>query len=143
MAVFGKYDQFPVDLVSGIHDFDTHTINIALSNRAPVQATDATLTTATQIASGNGYATDGKTCTFGSATKITGGVRLVMGDPGVWTGGPAAMAQLQYAIMFNLTSASDSLICNWNYGSAIIVGIGETLTVDLDGTNGIFTILAS
>lgn len=140
MATYAKYEVFVEDLIEGVHDFDGHTFHVALTNTAPNLATNELLAQATELTTTGGYTAGGNPTTI--TTSRAGGTAKVVGtDPTVWTGSGAGFT-FSHAILFNQSTAikADPLIANWPYGSSQLVGVGETLTVDFDATNGIFTI---
>lgn len=141
MATFNKYNCFVENLAEGVHNLQSDTLKIMLSNTTPA-ATNAVRTGAEEIVSGNGYLSGGLTATVSSSAQTGGFYKLILNDPGVWTGGPSAMNQFRYCILYNdtPTSPADPLIGYWDYGSAVTLNSGETFTVDLDQTNGVITI---
>jgi hypothetical protein len=130
MAAFVKYDQFVEDMGAELHNLASDTLRIALTNTAPTVATDAVLADITEIADGNGYTsgTSGEVTT--TTWSETAGTATLAGDDTVFTAAGGAIAQFQYAVLYNDTSASNSLIGYWDYGSAIDLANGETFTVD-------------
>ena len=130
MAAFVKYDQFVEDMGAELHNLASDTLRIALTNTAPTVATDAVLVNITEIADGNGYTsgTSGEVTT--TTWSETAGTATLAGDDTVFTAAGGAIAQFRYAVLYNDTSASDSLIGYWDYESAIDLANGETFTVD-------------
>jgi hypothetical protein len=59
----------------------------------------------------------------------------------LWTASGAGFTA-RYAVLFNdtPTSPADPLIGYWDYGSSFTLAAGETFTVDLDQSNGLFTV---
>ena len=106
---------------------------------APDAAADAVKADLAEISAGNGYSAGGNATTI-TTSETTGTAKVVGTDPTTWTGTGGAIAQFRYAVFYNDTSASDNLISWWDYGSAVDVLTGETFTVDLDGSAGIFTL---
>jgi hypothetical protein len=51
-----------------------------------------------------------------------------------------AIAQFRYAVLYNSTAASGNLIGWWDYGAEVNLTNGNTFTVALDQTNGVFTL---
>ena len=130
MATCVFYDQFMEDLGAELHDLANDNLFIALTNTALTVATDAVLADITEIADGNGYLT-GTNGAVGSVTwSETAGTATLAGDDVVFTASGGAIAQFQYAVLYNGSGASDPLICYWDYGSAVDVAVGETFTVD-------------
>ena len=137
MAAFNKYQKGVEALVEGINA-GSDAWKVALSNRTPVVATDATLTDAVEISSGNGYTAGGNVATTSSSTQTGGTYKLVLTSPATWTATGGSMGPFQYAVLYD--STTNNLIGYWDYGSAVTLAIGESFTVVLDGTNGVFTV---
>ena len=139
MAAFVFFQKFSEDFAGGIHDFDTHVFKFYLSNAAPDVAADLVKADMAEITAGNGYTTGGNASTI--TLSRTGDTTTVLGtDPATWTAAGGTIGPFRYAVFYNDTSASDSLIGYYDYGSAITLQIAETFTIDLHATNGIFII---
>lgn len=128
--------QFTKDLVDGLHDFDAHTFKVALTNTAPVN-TNTVLANITQVSNGNGYTTGGTATSM--STSTSSGTAKVTGTDVVFTASGGSVGPFRYAVLYNDTSASDSLMSWWDYGSSVTLADTETFTVDFDATNGIAT----
>lgn len=135
MASFVKIDQFAEDMALGVHDLDSDTLKIALTNTAPTVATDATLSDITEIAAGNGYTAGGNTVA-NNAYSETSGTGTLTGDDVVFTASGGAIATFRYAVVYNdtPTTPADPLIGYWDYGSAVDLAVGESFTVDFDAS---------
>jgi len=97
----------------------------------------ATLTNdITEIAAGNGYATNGQSVTVTSSAQSSGLYTLIASDVN-WTATPSAMAAFRYAVLYNDTSTSDKLIGYIDFGYSITLSAGQTFTIDLDQTSGL------
>jgi hypothetical protein len=143
MATFNKYNQFVQDLASGVHQLQTgttHVLKVALSNTAP-SATHSLLSQVTELTTTGGYTAGGISVGTITGAQTSGTFKLTGGTDPVWTGSGAGFTA-RYAILYNdtPTSPADPLIGWWDYGSSVAIGVGETLTVDLDQTNGILTL---
>lgn len=143
MATFNKYQQFVADLASGVHQLQTgtsHVLKVALSNTAP-SATHATLSQVSELTTGGGYTAGGISVGTITGSQTGGTFKLVGGTDPVWTGSGGGFTA-RYAILYNdtPTSPADPLIGWWDYGTSVTIAAGETLTVDLDQTNGILTL---
>ena len=140
MAAYNKYQQFVEDLCRKVHNLDTDTLKIALTNTAPNAATHKVLADMSEIGPGNGYSTGGNTATFSSGTQTAGTFKLVLADVTFTAAGN--MNAFQYAVLYNATPSSPlkPLICWFDYGTAIVVTSGNSFTVDLDQTGGLFTL---
>jgi len=138
MAAYNKIQQFPKDLIDGVHDFDGHSFKVVLSNSATVN-TNTILANLTQISNGNGYTTGGAATTI--TTSVSSGTAKVVGSDVTWTAS-GSMGPFRYPTWYNDTPSSpaDPLIAWWDYGSSITLAATETFTVDFDASGGIFTI---
>lgn len=137
MATFNKYQTGVEALVEGINA-GSDTWKIALSNRTPVVATDTTLANAVEISAGNGYTAGGNAATTASSAQTSGTYKLVLNSPTAWTATGGSIGPFQYAILYD--STTNNLVGYWDYGSAVTLSTGESFTVSLDGTNGVFTV---
>ena len=144
MAAYNKINVFVEDIFQKVHDlFGTDDLlKIVLTNTAPV-ATNTILANITQVASGNGYTTDGED-TQNSGARSTGTFTLT-GTKVVWTAATGQMGPFRYIVLFNDTPSSplNPLIGWWDHGASVTLEIGETFTVkfnDGDPTGDIFTL---
>ena len=137
MASFNKYQKGVEALMEAINA-QTDTWKVALTNRAPVVATDATLTDATEISAGNGYTAGGNTAAVSSSSQTGGVYKLILTSPATWTCSGVSMGPFRYAVLYD--STTNNLIGYWDYGSAVTLLLSETFTVSLDGTNGVFSV---
>lgn len=136
MASFVKYYKGTEALVEGINA-GSDTWKVALTNRAPVVATDATLSDASEIAAGNGYTAGGNTAAVSSSAQTSGTYKLVLSSPATWTAS-GSVGPFRYAVLYD--STTNNLVGYWDYGSSITMASGDTFAVTLDGTNGVFTV---
>lgn len=141
MATLTKFQKFIEDLHKGVHNFtsdSTCTPTLALSNaaNAPV-ATNTVLANLTQISYTN---LSSRVITGISANHTLGVVKLLATDL-VLTAAGGAVAAFRYLSIYNddPTSPADPLIGFYDYGADQVLNDTETLTVDFDGTNGIWT----
>lgn len=138
MTAFNKFQQFVEDLGKEVHQLDSDTLKVMLTNVAPV-ATNAVKADLTEITAENGYAAGGTAVANQDYEQTTGTAKLV-GDDVVFTASGGTIGPFRYAVLYNDTSASDSLIGWWDYGSEVTLAASETFTVDFDGTSGILTV---
>lgn len=140
MASYNKFNVFTKDLVEGKHNFASNTFKVMLTNTAPV-ATNSVKGDLTDISAGNGYTAGGTATTITTATSS--GTAKVTGTDIVFTASGGSIGPLRYAVLYNdsQTSPAKPLIAWWDYGSSITLNDTETLTVDFDNTNGIFTVV--
>jgi len=101
-----------------------------------VNAADTTFTSGTtDLATGGGYTAGGKPVSTTSAAQTGGTYKLVLASPAVWTATGAGFT-FRYAILWDSTTSTP--VAYWDYGSSQAVAAGETVTVTLDATNGVF-----
>jgi len=123
-----KYHCFVQDVGRKLHNLDTDTLKIALTNSAPNAATHTTIGDVTQVANGNGYTTGGTAVANQDYTQ-TAGVGTLIGDDVVFTA-TGAVGPFRYAVLYNDTAAADNLIQYWDYGSPITMANTDTFTVN-------------
>jgi len=125
--------------IAGSRDALADTINaatnswaIALSTAIPGSTTFTPGTT--DLATGGGYTQGGNSATVSSATEAGGVYKLILADPAVWTATGGGFT-FRYALLVN--STNNLVIGYWDYSTSQAVAAGETVTVDLDATNGV------
>ena len=130
-ASYNKFTPAVENLLEGINaGSDTWVVKLAT-------AVNQAAGTITEVANGNGYTTGGNTATTSSATQSGGTYKLVLGSPATWTASGAGFS-FQYAVLVDSTTSTN--VGYWDYGSSQAVASGETVTVTLDGTNGVFQV---
>jgi hypothetical protein len=133
MATYNKYTAAIEPLFEGMNS-GTDVWKVALSNT--INAADTTFTAGTtDLVTGGGYTAGGNTATTTSASQTAGTFKLVLASPTVWTATGAGFT-FRYAILWN--STTNNPVAYWDYGSSQAVASGETVTVTLDPTNGVF-----
>jgi hypothetical protein len=99
-------------------------------------------------------------CLIGNCTKSTGGgytdvtctvswtgtstvtLAIAAADPS-WTASGTTMTGIQYVVLWDdtiTTPNADPLIGFWDYGSSINLNVGETFTLDLNGSFAAYTL---
>ncbi|MGJ4954618.1 hypothetical protein ACQR1H_03165 [Bradyrhizobium sp. HKCCYLRH2015] len=134
MATFNKFNSFVADLAQKVHNLNTDTLKILLTNTAPVAA-NTVKANITEIAAGNGYTAGGLTASLVSAAQTAGLYKLVL-SPVAFVAAGGNIGPFEWAVLYNSTAASGNLIGWWDYGTAITLTNGNTFTVALDQTNG-------
>ncbi len=128
-ASYNKFQPAIENLFENINaGSDTWAIKLAT-------AVNASAGTITEVANGNGYTTGGNAATVTSAAQTSGTFKLVLASPSVWTASGAGFT-FQYAVLTDTTTNTN--VAYWDYGSSQAVASGETVTVTLDATNGVF-----
>jgi hypothetical protein len=134
-ASYAKYTSGVEFLVEGINA-GSDAWKVALSNTVNVADTTFTAGT-TDLATGNGYTAGGNAATTSSSTQSAGTYKLVLNSPATWTA-TGSVGPFRYAILWDSTTSQP--VGYWDYGSSITLTSGDTFTVTLDGTNGVFTV---
>lgn len=136
MASAVKFEVFSENLCEKVHNLDSDTLNVYLSNTAPNVATHATKSDLAEISTGNGYT--GPVDTQNSTSR-SGGTTSVLGTDVVITAS-GAVGPFRYVPLYNdtPTSPADPLILYWDYGSSISLAASETFTIDFGSS--LFTV---
>ena len=135
MATYNKYTSGVDALVKAINA-GTDAWKVALANT--VNAADTTFTAGvSDLATGNGYTAGGNAAAVASSSTTGGVFKLVLNSPATWTA-TGAVGAFRYAILWDTTTSTP--IGYWDYGSSISMAAGDTFTVTLDATNGVFTV---
>lgn len=138
MAVFTKINSFVEALAEKKHDLGADVLKLMLTNSAPIAA-NTVKANLTEISAGNGYTAGGSAVTITSSAQTAGLYKLVGNDVTITASG-GSIGPFRYVVLYNDTATNDELIGWWDYGSSITLLAGETITVDLDASNGILTI---
>lgn len=139
MAAFNKFNQFVEDRNHGVHNFSTDTIKVMLTNIAPVSA-NSIKADLTEISAGNGYPAGGATLNVTASQQTDGLYKLVVDDELVTAAG-GTIGPFRYAVVYNdtPTSPADPLIAWYDYGTSVSLANGESINLDFDAVNGLFT----
>lgn len=144
MATFNQINDWLENMVE-VANCGSDQFVVALSNTAPgSEGTPPTgdgagvLANVTQI-SYTGLSTRNITTT--SSAQASGTYKLILTDL-VLTCTTTPVGPFRYVYIYDDTpiSPADPLVCYYDYGSAITLNDGETLTLDFDATNGLFNI---
>jgi hypothetical protein len=128
-ASYNKFQPAIENLFEGINaGSDSWSIKLGT-------AVNAAAGTFTEVANGNGYTTGGNSAAVSSSAQSGGTYKLVLSSPSVWTATGAGFS-FQYAILTDTTTGTN--VAYWDYGTSQAVAAGETVTVTLDATNGVF-----
>lgn len=135
MATYNSFNQTVEDWLEGVYTASTDQFTVALTNSAPV-ATNSVLADITEIAYTNLSSRNLTTSSSGqtSGTFLQLFADLVLTSTGGLTG------PFRYVVYYNNTPTTplDPLLCWFDYGSALTLAAGETLT--LDSTTSTFTV---
>lgn len=138
MAAFNKFNIFVKDMATKVHNLNSDTLKVMLSDIAPAAA-NAVKADITEIAGGNGYTAGGSAAAFVSGNQTTGTYKLIL-SPVQFTAAGGSIAQFRYAVLYNSTPAGGNLIGWYDYGAEINITNGNSFTVALDQTAGVFTV---
>lgn len=140
MAAFNKFNQFVEDLAKKVHNLDTDTLKVMLTNSAP-SATNAILTDITEITAQNGYSAGGGTATFVSGAQTSGTYKLILAAV-TFTASGGSIGPFRYAVLYNSTPVSPlkPLIGWYDYMTNLTTTDGNQFTVSLDQSSGTLTV---
>lgn len=146
MAAFNKLNGFVEHLAEKVHNLGADALTIALSNTAPgsetTPPTGATtacvLANVTQISYTNCSA---RVPTISASEQTSGTYKLTLADLTLTASG-GSVGPFRYIYLYNdtPTSPADPLIGYYDYGSALTLAAGESLTIDFDAAAGVLTI---
>ncbi len=133
MASYNKFTPAVENLLEAINSgSDSWVIKLAT-------AVNQAAGSITEVANGNGYTTGGNSAAVSSATQSGGTYKLVLNSPAAWTASGAGFS-FQYAVLVDSTTSTN--VGYWDYGSSVAMNgtNGDTFTLTLDGTNGVFQV---
>lgn len=137
MATYNKFNSFVEALAEKVHNLGSDQLVVALcaTANAPVSS-NTVLANLTQISYTN---LSSRNLTTSASSQTSGTYKLVINDL-VLTASGGSVAPFQYVVIYNDTATNDELIAWFDYGSALTLASGETLTLDFDATNGLLQI---
>jgi hypothetical protein len=133
MATYNKFNSFVEAVAEKVHNLGSDTIKVALTNVAPA-AGNTQLSNITEISYTNCSA---RGLTVSSSSQAAGIYALVLADL-ILTAAGGSVGPFRYVVIYNDTATNDELIAWYDYGSAVTLADGETLTLDF-GAN-LFTL---
>ena len=134
MATYNKFQPFVEALAEKVHNLGSDTLKIFLTNTLPL-ATYGTLSQITEISYSN---LSSRTITQASSTQTSGTYKLVLNDLTLTANG--TVPTFRYIGIYNDTATNDELICWYDYGSSVSMIVGDSIAIDIDGTNGVLQI---
>lgn len=137
MATGNKFSCFLQDLGNKLHNLGSDTLNVMLSNSAPVN-TNTVRANISEIAAGNGYSAGGATASLVSWSQTGGLATLILNDA-TWTASGGSIGPFRYAALYNFTNSGSSypLIAWWDYASNITVTSGNSFATLFNSTTGV------
>lgn len=139
MATLTKFQIFVEDLAEKVHDLGTENLRLALFNTAPSASLDAILTdVGTEIVYTNLASNPTSRNVTITSSAQTGGTYALEASDQTLTASGGALPTFQYIVLYNeaTTTKVDPLIGWYDYGSALTLNDGESLTIDY-GANGV------
>lgn len=138
MATLTKFQIFVEDLAEAVHNLATNNLRLALFNTVPSASADAVLAdVGTEIA----YTFLATNPTSRDITVVsssqTGGVYSLVASDQTLSASGGSVGPFQYIVVYNEATVAkvDPLIGWYDYGSALTLNDGESLTIDY-GANG-------
>lgn len=138
MADINFVDSLVAALAAKVHNLGSDQLVVALTNTAPV-ATNTQLSNLTEIAYTN---LSSRNVTTTSSSQTSGTYKLVLADLTLTASG-GSVGPFRYVVLYNGDATNDEIIGWYDYGSSITLADGESILVDFDDTNGVFTIAPS
>lgn len=125
-------------------DYLSDTIKVSLHTSTAtfdVDADEVFADVGNEVGSGNGYTSGGATLGSKTLTYNATGNKTVMdaADP-TWTASSSGFSA-NSAVFYD--STTDNLIGYLDFGSTITLAAGDTLTINIDATNGVFYVTAT
>lgn len=134
MASFNKFNAFVEALAEKVHNLQSDSLKIALTNTAP-NSGNAVLADITEISYTN---LSSRAITVGSSSQTGGLYKLILND--LVLSATGSVGPFRYVVLYNDTPAGKNLIAYWDYGSAITMSNGDTFTIDFSASNGVLQI---
>jgi hypothetical protein len=130
MAAFCKFDCFVGDVGLKLHQLNTDTLKVYLTNEQPL-VTDTVYDNPLDLATLGGYTAGGADVQNTYSVVGSGpGVGTLVGVDYEWTATAAGIGPFRWAVLYNETAAAKNLIGWWQYASEITLAEGEKFKVD-------------
>ncbi len=127
MATFNKFNCFVGDVGLKLHNLNTDSLKVYLTDTLPV-AGNTVYNTPADLATAGGYTAGG--AAVGNGYSQAGGIGTLTGVDIVFTA-TTGFGPFRYAVLYNNTAAGKNLIGWWDYGSEVTLGALETFTWDV------------
>lgn len=128
------FNSFVEDVQEKVHNMGSDSLKVALTNSAP-SAANTQLSDITEISYTN---CSSRVLTTSSSSQTSGTYKLVLTDLTLTASG-GSVGPFRYIVVYNDTTAADKLCFYYDYGSALTLSDGQSLTLDFDGTNGVYS----
>lgn len=147
MATYNKFNVFVEDVCEKVHNLGSDSLKLALTNTSP-NAADTHFDTsvdlrleatsnALDLTTANGYTAGGAAVTVTTSSQTSGTYTLAANQV-VWTASGGSIGPFRYTWLYNNTggaAATRPIIAWWDYGSALTLLNGESLTVKFNNAN--------
>ena len=137
MATFVRFNSFLEAAFEKLHNLQSDTFVIFLC--AAASAPSASNTQLSNLTTASYTNLSSRTLTVSSSSQSSGIYKWVVADITLSASG-GSVAAFRYVGIYNDTATNDELVGYYDYGSDLTLASGESLTVDFDGTNGVFTV---
>lgn len=137
MATVTKFYSFIEKVHEGVFNLGSDTIKVMLTADAPSLSWDEKADVTGELSTGAGYTAGGATLTVTSSAQSSGLYTLIADDV-TWTASSGSIGPFRFAVFYSDTPAGDPLLWYIDYGYLITVADGQTFTVDLDQTAGLY-----
>jgi hypothetical protein len=140
-SAFFKYNCYADELSKGGHNLQTAVFKCALTNTAPVPASNTVWNTTVApdpATMTGGYTSGGVVLTTSSAAAVGGLFTLKLADY-TFTAAAGSIGPFRYVILYN-SSASNKLVGYYDFGISITLTDTQTFKTDFDDTLGVLTI---
>lgn len=135
MASFFKFHQFVENLAKGVHNLDADVLKVYLTAATLDAAADAVKADVADITAANGYS--GPITVTVDCEQTTGTLTMAIssGDITITASG-GSVGPFNAVVLYDDTPSSpaDPLIGAWQYGSAVTLADGESITIDVGAT---------
>lgn len=140
MATFTFFDEW-IRYEGTVANVESDTFKLLLTNTAVNAQTHTAKADLTPISGAGGYAEKTLTVTWAETGAGTGVWRFSIGADQTWTAAGAAFDAFQYIVMYDDTTAApaDALVGYWDYGSALVLNDGDSLTLNVDANFAAYT----
>jgi hypothetical protein len=137
MATVTKFYSFIEKIHEGAMNLGSDTIKVMLTNNAPSLSWDEKADVTGELSTAYGYTAGGATVTVTSSSQSSGLYTLIASDI-TWTASGGSIGPFRYAIFYDDTATGDPLLWYVDYGYSITAADGQTFTIDIDGTSGLY-----
>ena len=133
MADFKKFNSFVEAVCEKVHNFESDTLKVALTNTDPTAA----CTKLSELTGGITSGFDTMTLVKVSSGQVGGVYKYVPADLVMTASG--SIAAFRYAVIYNDTASNKEVIGYYDVGSSTTLVQNDTLKLDF-GTDGLFSL---